>query len=267
MPKELRKCTYDTIPRFTDEDHQQAIETAKEWAAKTPRTHGLEVDFAELFDRRDKAHSGITALPHFVLQKWHFGRIVVIGDAAHKFNPLEGQGGMNCIVSAATLVNCLRDSLGHNFQDQSVWGMSALDKAFTKLESIRVAPVQDAVRRSEESIHLCAWSTPMNRLWFKALVPVLPNSFHADESSHVVKTGRALDGWPVPDVAHTIPYADELERLQKDSKVADVSAGSALTMTAAALIGVVFIARAIQQHPVVMHQTLKAGKMAIGASG
>ncbi|KAF6816901.1 FAD binding domain protein [Colletotrichum plurivorum] len=259
LPEEMRKCTHDAIPRFTAEDHHEAIETAKKWTANTTKSQGLAVDFDKLYDQRDPVHSGITALPHFVLRKWHFGRIVVIGDAAHKFNPLPGQGGMNCIVSAATFVNCLQEALGDGLKS-STWDMATLDRAFTNLASTRVPVVLDAVERSEEVIRFCAWSTPANRLWFKTLMPILPNSYHADGASHVVKTGRALKGLALPDVAHTIPYDDEIERLQKGGKFAAPSIGSVLTATAVAVLGGVFAVRTIREHPGLAGQALEAWK-------
>lgn len=72
--------THDSIPRFTNEDHEQEIARGKQLLAKVPRENGLHIDFDQLYDQRDPVNCGITALPHFVLKKWHFGRIVVIGE-------------------------------------------------------------------------------------------------------------------------------------------------------------------------------------------
>ncbi|TDZ15108.1 FAD-dependent monooxygenase ctvC [Colletotrichum orbiculare MAFF 240422] len=212
LPEHMRKCTHNTIPRFTDEDHQNAIEQAKKLTAEVPRTQGLNLDFTQLYDQRHPTHSGITALPHFVLRKWHFGRLVVIGDAAHKFNPLPGQGGMNCVVSAATLVNCLQEVLGDTLTGSDVWDMPSLDKAFTNLASIRVPAALDAVTRSEEAMNFSGWRDSTQRFWFKMLMPLLPNSYHANGASSMLRTGRALKGWEEPEIAHSIPYDDEKER-------------------------------------------------------
>lgn len=80
LPEENRKISHNGIPRFTKEDHEREIARAKKLLAKVPRKNGLHLDFDQLYDQRDPKHCGITALPHFVLKKWHFGRIVVIGE-------------------------------------------------------------------------------------------------------------------------------------------------------------------------------------------
>lgn len=72
--------SHDNIPRFTKEDHEREIARAKKLLAQVPRDKGLHIDFDQLYDQRDPVHSGVTALPHFCLKKWHFGRTVVIGE-------------------------------------------------------------------------------------------------------------------------------------------------------------------------------------------
>jgi len=41
-----------------------------------------EVTLGDLYDT--KIESGITPLAEWVFEKWHFGRIITIGDSAHK---------------------------------------------------------------------------------------------------------------------------------------------------------------------------------------
>ncbi|KAF9899878.1 hypothetical protein BX616_002801 [Lobosporangium transversale] len=40
---------------------------------------------------------------------WHYGRTVLIGDAAHKMSPSQGQGAVNALEDAVILANCLYD--------------------------------------------------------------------------------------------------------------------------------------------------------------
>lgn len=105
--------THDNIPRFTNEDHERAIVRAKALCAKVPRENGLHIDFDQLYDQRDPVHCGITALPHFVLKKWHHGRIVVIGEyvTSHlslSFILVSLSARKDLIVSSANTVSALR---------------------------------------------------------------------------------------------------------------------------------------------------------------
>ncbi|KAK7700374.1 hypothetical protein SLS64_010982 [Diaporthe eres] len=248
LPEENRKITHNGIPRFTKEDHEREITRAKKLLAKVPRKNGLHLDFDQLYDQRDPEHCGITALPHFVLKKWHFGRIVVIGDSSHKFNPLPGHGGMNCLVSATTLVNCLQDALGDKIKSSPVWDMAPLDDAFTKLAEARVDKVKSAVDASEDAVNMMGWSSSYQKIRYKVLLPLLPNSAHADGNTKVIRTGHALKGWKVPEVPHTVKYEDEEMSVKKERSAILSPATLLLTATAAA-VGGIMVMRALQKHP------------------
>jgi 2-polyprenyl-6-methoxyphenol hydroxylase-like FAD-dependent oxidoreductase len=64
------------IPRYTKEDEKKL---AEEHASDqiTP-----EVTFGDLYEAR--TNSTLTPLHEWVFQKWHYNRIITIGDAAHK---------------------------------------------------------------------------------------------------------------------------------------------------------------------------------------
>ncbi|PSN72628.1 FAD/NAD(P)-binding domain-containing protein [Corynespora cassiicola Philippines] len=100
--KKLAKKTlglYEKIPRFTEAERDAlAAEHAKD-----PISDSL--CFGDLYESRTTAT--LQALPEVVFSKWHYGRIITIGDAAHKFNPIGGQGGNSAIEDGAVLVNKL----------------------------------------------------------------------------------------------------------------------------------------------------------------
>lgn len=60
---------------------------------------GKNFTFRDLYSR--KISSLLTALPEYVFKKWHFNRIITIGDAAHKVD-------MNCSHSPRCLLRCSR---------------------------------------------------------------------------------------------------------------------------------------------------------------
>lgn len=64
------------IPRYTKKEEE-------EFAAKHASENVTEdVTFGDLYNTR--ISSVLTALPEYAFKKWHFGRIMTIGDAAHK---------------------------------------------------------------------------------------------------------------------------------------------------------------------------------------
>lgn len=155
---------------------------------------------------------------------------------------------MSCLVSATTLVNCLQDALGDKLKTSPVWDMAPLDEAFTKLAEARVDKVKSAVDASEDAVNMMGWSSSYQKIRYKVLLPLLPNSAHADGSTKVIRTGHALKGWKVPEVPHTVKYEDEEMSVKKERSAILSPATMLLTATVAAVGGVMAM-RAMQKHP------------------
>lgn len=83
---------------------------------------------------------------HEPLERWHDGRAVVLGDAAHAMVPHQGQGANQTIEDAATLAECLA---GASAADPG----PALDE-FVSLRRERTARVQAASRWTAEALHV-----------------------------------------------------------------------------------------------------------------
>ncbi|KAL1873344.1 hypothetical protein Plec18167_006394 [Paecilomyces lecythidis] len=103
----LGKTVYGkNIPRFTKEDEEAlAKEHLDDYITPTVR-------FSDLYNR--KIASVHTSLPEYVYKRWYFQRIITIGDASHKLEPLTGQGGNTAIETAASLANHLVAALGRD---------------------------------------------------------------------------------------------------------------------------------------------------------
>ena len=67
---------YEKIPRFTQKDEEDLVQKRG-----SDRITG-DITFRDIYNGRNAAN--LTALPEFVFKKWHFGRIITIGDSAHK---------------------------------------------------------------------------------------------------------------------------------------------------------------------------------------
>lgn len=81
----------------------------------------------------------LAAYPLFdmpTVRRWHRGRMVLLGDAAHATSPSSGQGASMAIEDAVELARCLRDQPN-------------VERAFAAYESLRRARVERVVRYSK----------------------------------------------------------------------------------------------------------------------
>ena len=98
------------------------------------------------------------------IQRWHGGRVVLLGDAAHPMTPNLGQGASQAIEDAVVLDRCLARGL-------------ALEAALREYEERRVGRANDIVRKSRQFGAMAQWRHPVavavrNTGWrLTALVP------------------------------------------------------------------------------------------------
>ncbi|KAI0170807.1 hypothetical protein BJ166DRAFT_204486 [Pestalotiopsis sp. NC0098] len=203
LPEEMRTCTIDTIPRFDEEEKKRQLARA---ADTIMADSGLR--FQEVVDNLQ--YSVVTALPHFVLRRWHYGRMIVLGDAAHKFNPLVGQGGNSCIESCASLVNALQTTLKTQpSTNPEAWSVPALSNAFTAVERQRISRLVDMVDKCQEAMRNAAMESPRRRFMYKYIVPLLPLSQFVNFYSDLVTAGIRLDDCDLQPRIHEWLYDDE----------------------------------------------------------
>ncbi|OTB19637.1 hypothetical protein K445DRAFT_44427, partial [Daldinia sp. EC12] len=98
----LPKPTRDPV-RYTEED---VIAVGERWKDVA---FGTKLKVKDVFSKR--IHAGMTNLEEGVLKRWFFERIVLVGDAAHKFTPNPGQGYMNGMQDVLALTNVLHSVL------------------------------------------------------------------------------------------------------------------------------------------------------------
>ncbi|KAK1999781.1 FAD/NAD(P)-binding domain-containing protein [Colletotrichum falcatum] len=209
LPEPLRSCAaVDDIPRFGEADKARELARA---AAAVVADNGLR--FGAVAEGLE--YSGVTALPHFVMRRWHYGRILILGDAAHKFNPLIGQGGNSCIESCASLVNALRDrglvgSGGAAAAPPPRWPLAELSEAFAAVERERVGRLRGMVDECQDAMRASAGDTRRGRVLFKYIMPRLPTSLWLNYYSKQISGGLSLKGVVgSPSSAHEWPYSDE----------------------------------------------------------
>ena len=116
------------------------------------------------------------------IERWHAGRVALLGDAAHPMTPNLGQGAGQAIEDAVVLDECLAAS-------------SSIEEALTRYEQRRVARANGIVRASRRFGAIAQWSNPMAawvRDWAMSLTPA---SVAINQAKRLMdgRRGRSLD--------------------------------------------------------------------------
>lgn len=199
----------DHLPRIS------ADEQARRWAdaARLPINRG-SMTLGDLMAAGMK-QTGAAVLPHHAFDRWWFGRCIIIGDAAHKFNPLMGQGGNNCLESAAALVSEIERCLGKGgigLEDrEAVWPQEAVEEAFESVQEQRLPRVTELIGMSQVAQYVAARDHWLHVWIVRYVLPLMSYKMHADVFSGYISGGSRLKGkvWDRPDRAHSIPWGDE----------------------------------------------------------
>ncbi|KAJ4350594.1 hypothetical protein N0V95_004598 [Ascochyta clinopodiicola] len=197
---EVARGLYDKIPRFSDE--QKDVLAAEH--AQDPITDTLK--FGELYASRTTAT--LQALPEVVFKKWHYNRIITIGDAAHKFNPIGGQGGNSAIEDAAELSNQLHSLLNssdNGFTDASI------SQAFEDTQRIRFDRANKFMKDSHDQQSIQAMDKFFSRMIAKYVVPLSSPNKILEIICSGSRGAARVKALPMPKRPHSDLWDDEQE--------------------------------------------------------
>ncbi|TQN68038.1 FAD-dependent monooxygenase andE [Colletotrichum shisoi] len=217
------------LPRFSKEDEEKLVEEHR----GDKITESLT--FGELYSA--KISSALTPLPEYVFKKWHFNRIMTIGDAAHKFEPIAGQGGNSAIETAAVLANNLANLLktcpsGGPCTDQ-------IHNVFLQTQKKREPRVWDLVRASHDEQRYAAMESPLLEFVARYIVPTVSVDDMEAPWSANIEGAHKLDLLDMPKRPHATPFFDELASRPLGSPTLPKLA------VAAALCGIFYIAQRV----------------------
>lgn len=190
------------IPRYTDEDEAQFV---KENAYR-PITE--TVTFGQVYEKR--ISSTLTPLHEKVFEKWFFRRVFILGDAAHKPNPIGGQGGNNAIESPASLVNVLlemRDSRGGSLDNLSD---KEIAEVFSRVLDIRHERAKSFVREAHQTQSLMAREKPILSKILMRLDAIKGLDTGIDRMGSICRPAVRIEKLPIPKRPRSVPYDDEL---------------------------------------------------------
>ncbi|CAG8052089.1 unnamed protein product [Penicillium salamii] len=191
------------IPRFTKEE-EEAL--AKEhWDDQLTPT----LRFSDLYT--SKIASVYTTLPEYVYKRWHFQRIMTVGDASHKFEPLTGQGGNNAIETSASLTNHLVAALRGS--KTGTLSTEEISNIFKRVQEQREERVSGLIKASHTRQRLECMETPLLKFLASQVLPYVPKSILLRRWIPVYSAGVSLNMLPMPRKPRDVAYFDERFRV------------------------------------------------------
>ncbi|KAJ6007764.1 hypothetical protein N7540_011740 [Penicillium herquei] len=199
----LGKKVYGSeIPRFTKEE--ELVLAKQHWDDMITPT----VRFSDLYE--SKISSVYTTLPEYVFKKWYYKRTITIGDAAHKIEPLTGQGGNSAIETAAALTNNIVAAM----KLCPLQGLSTEDitSILEKTQSQREERMQSLLLGAHKRQRLECMESPLLKFIAKFVFPFIPEKTVLSAWVLTYAPATSLNMLPIPNKPRQIPYYDELVR-------------------------------------------------------
>ncbi|KAK7702278.1 hypothetical protein SLS64_009856 [Diaporthe eres] len=162
------------------------------------------VTFGALYGNR--IMSTLVPLEEYVFEKWHYKRIITIGDASHKIDPLSGQGGNGAIEAAALLVNALTDMLERNPKPSE----ADVESALAQVHINRHKRAVDLVSQAHKLQMIVTGRSPASKLVTEYLMPILGPEAFLKVAIPIAAASQRIKRLPVPKRFRIVPFNDEL---------------------------------------------------------
>ncbi|KAK2808447.1 hypothetical protein FQN50_004655 [Emmonsiellopsis sp. PD_5] len=189
----------DDIPKFTEEQKAGYLkERAEDIIAP-----GLK--FGDL--AKNTVTCGITALPEFTFEQWHYDRIMTIGDAAHRFHPITGHGGNSALEGAAALTNRLVKALD---QSSGTLTASQVSSVFKNVRDSRHDRIKRLVKTSHDLQRLVGLENPFLKFIALHVLPRASTDYVFYEMSRYCPQAESLEGLKHAVQPLLVPYHSDL---------------------------------------------------------
>jgi 2-polyprenyl-6-methoxyphenol hydroxylase-like FAD-dependent oxidoreductase len=133
---------------------------------------GQQLRVKDIFPKRYTA--GMANLEEGIVQHWSWDRIVLVGDACHKFTPNQGLGYNNGIQDVVALVNELHRSKAVQQSGDDSLSRDALDSAFARYQSNRMELLKKDYKASADYTRMSAWRNWMLWVLDRYILPSVP---------------------------------------------------------------------------------------------
>ncbi|KAF3802821.1 FAD-dependent monooxygenase andE [Colletotrichum gloeosporioides] len=228
---ELKETLYgENIPRYTKGDEAEIVK-------HHVNDQILEnMTFGELYEKR--IVTTLAPLQTYVFEKWHYKRLVTIGDSAHKVDPVTGQGGNGAIESGALLVNALLRKF-----DSSPEGLSEkqVEDVLAEVHAIRFERAQDVVQQGYWLQNAFTQRSTMGKLIARYFMPALGSFGVLYRGVEFCSPATSLHRLEIPRRPRAVPFEDELparpvKNLSKINKLASIAVTTLLCALAGGLV-------------------------------
>ncbi|TIC96060.1 FAD-dependent monooxygenase andE [Colletotrichum higginsianum] len=198
------KETYagDAIPKFTSDDEAEMAKLHED---------DLILPGVKFGDVHRRMIARIcTPLAEVVFKKWHSGRLMLVGDSAHKFEPLSGQGGNNAIETAAAFTNALNRALKENPNRRL--GSGQISEVFKSTQLVREPRVSRLVKASHDQQNIEASQASIQTAISSQFIKILSEEMQLAQFGDVTLDAISLDMLPIPNRPRRIAWHDERHR-------------------------------------------------------
>ncbi|KAJ5004109.1 FAD-dependent monooxygenase andE [Colletotrichum sp. SAR 10_66] len=189
------------IPRYSKQD------TEKLALAHMPDRLYEEVTFGDIY--KNKIMATLVPLEEYVFEKWHYKRIVCIGDASHKIDPVSGQGGNGAIEAAALLGNAIAELL-EKYPDVDQLSTDLVEGAVAQVHAIRYHRAKKLVSEGHNLQQILTGRSPFSKIVTQYLVPILKEDGFLNVALPIFKAGPRVEKLAMPKRVRLVPFDDEL---------------------------------------------------------
>ncbi|RDW79302.1 FAD-dependent oxidoreductase [Aspergillus mulundensis] len=197
--KNKKNLPWDRL-RYTDEDKEQYV---AEFGNDQVRP---DLTFGEMY--RSSTRTGIVPVEEFVLGRYHYKRVMLLGDSIHRMHPVSGHGGNAAIEDAASFANRLKDVLEGNPNPT----FSQLEEIFEELQKERIPRMKHLTRSAAKLAGLEMFSTRLLKLIMLYLYPSVPVENILASLGESMTQGEPLKYLPLPMRSKKlVPFDDEIQ--------------------------------------------------------
>lgn len=134
---------------------------------------GQQLKVKDVFPKRYTA--GMSNLEEGIVKHWSWDRIVLVGDACHKFTPNQGLGYNNGVQDVVALVNELnREISAEHHTGDTVLSVESLTGVFTRYQASRMKLLRKDFNASAGWTRMSTWNNCVNHLLDRYVLPAIP---------------------------------------------------------------------------------------------